>query len=55
MPRYLADVRSETIIPITIEADSEEEAREKVRAGLGEPGQYPHGEMEIVSVRILDD
>lgn len=52
--RYLVDVRCETLIPITIEAESEQEAQDKVREGLGEPGQYSPGETAIVSVRLLD-
>lgn len=55
MSRYLVDVRRETIIPVTIEANSESEATEKVREGLGDPGQHHPGELEIVSVRPLDD
>lgn len=55
MNRYLVDVRRETLIPITIEADSEQEAQDKVREGLGESGQYSPSEIQIVSVRLLDD
>lgn len=55
MNRHLVDVRRETILPITIEAESEQEAEEKVREGFGEPGQYSPGETVIVSVRLLDD
>ena len=55
MSRYLVDIRRETVIPITIEADSKQEAQDKVREGLGESGQYSPGEIEIISVRLLDD
>lgn len=55
MSRFLVDIRREILIPITIEADSEQEAREKVREGLGEAGQHSPGEIVIVSVRLLDD
>jgi len=39
MNRYLVEVRPGTI-PVTIEAQSEQEAQDKVREGLGESGQY---------------
>jgi hypothetical protein len=52
--REVVDVRRETLVPITVEADSESEATEKVREGFG-PGQHHPGELEIVSVRLLDD
>ncbi len=55
MSRYLVYAKRETLIPITIEADTEQEAQDNVREGLGEPGQYSPGEIEIISVRLLDD
>ncbi len=55
MNRYLVDVRRETLIPVTIEAEGEQEAADKVRDGFGEPGQHHPGEIVIVSVRLLDE
>ena len=55
MSRYLVEVKQVNNIPVTVDADSEQEAEEKVREGFGEPGQHSLGDIEIVSIRILDD
>ncbi len=54
MNRYLVDVKQVNNIPVTVEAQSEQEAQDKVREGLGEQGQHSPGEILIVSVRLLD-
>jgi len=55
MSSYLIDVKYVNNIPVTVEAQSEQEAQDKVREGLGESGRYSPGEVQIVSVRLLDD
>jgi hypothetical protein len=54
MNRYQIEIRHATTTPVTIEAESREEAVERVLAGFGEAGDQSHEESEIVAIRLLE-
>jgi hypothetical protein len=54
MNRYRIEIRHVTTTPVTIEAESHEEAAERVLAGRGDAGDPSHEESEIVAIRLLE-
>lgn len=50
---YLVEISHERISPITVEAESREEAIERAMASEGELGQELDGETKVVCVRCL--
>lgn len=51
--RYRIEIRQSTTTPIIIEADTQEEAIERVLAGFGDTGDQCHEEPEIIATRLL--
>lgn len=52
--RYLIEIRNTTTTPVTIEADTREEAAERALTGFGDAGDQCHEEPEIIAIRLLE-
>ena len=52
---YLVEVKQELITPVTVEADSQQEAIELVLGQQGYTGDTYPGETHIASVRRMDN
>ena len=53
--RYCVEVSVERITPITVQADSNEEALEAARSNTGEAGDEYVGDIKIVSILCLEE
>lgn len=54
MSRYLIELRQQSYLHVTVEADSQHEAHCRALAGMGDFGDPIEGELEIASTRLLE-
>lgn len=55
MKSYLIEIKSETITPVTVQASSSDEALEKVLHNEGVAGDSYHGEISLLSIRVVEE
>ena len=55
MKSYLLEIKHETITPVSIEANSSQEAIEKALRNEGHSGNSYPGETIVLNVRAVDD
>jgi len=54
MPTYIVKIQGEYEVTQAVTADTEDEARDKAKQGLGETiTTKPHDDLEVVSIKVM--
>ena len=54
MPTYIVKIQGEFEVTQAVTADTEDEARDKAKQGLGETiTTKPHDDLEVVSIKVM--